>query len=133
MYQKFFSARSERDASRAVAGWIVGTVILETVIVAIAVAGSAVFPTGEVHDHPREILAYTGLHAFSPMQTVTAIPNLTGPATANARHSEPQGSESPYSPSSTSEPFPPLRFWNRLKAWFRIDSVIAFSFSRNVW
>jgi SSS family solute:Na+ symporter/sodium/proline symporter len=65
MYQKFFSAKSEKDASRAVAGWIVGTVILETVIVALAVAGSAIFPTGEVHDHPREILAYTGLHAFT--------------------------------------------------------------------
>jgi SSS family solute:Na+ symporter/sodium/proline symporter len=65
MYQKFFSARSEKDATRAVAGWIVGTVILETVIVALAVAGSALFPTGDVHDHPREILAYTGLHAFS--------------------------------------------------------------------
>ena len=99
MYQKFFSARSERDASRAVAGWIVGTLILETVIVALAVVGSAVFPTGEVHDHPREILAYTGLHGFSPTQTVTTIPNPTGPAPANARHSEPQDSESPYSPS----------------------------------
>jgi SSS family solute:Na+ symporter/sodium/proline symporter len=65
MYQKFFSAKSEKDATRAVAGWIVGTVILETVIVALAVAGSAIFPTGEVHDHPREILAYTGLHAFN--------------------------------------------------------------------
>jgi SSS family solute:Na+ symporter/sodium/proline symporter len=65
MYQKFFSAKSEKDASRAVAGWIVGTVILETVIVALAVAGSAIFPTGDVHDHPREILAFTGLHAFS--------------------------------------------------------------------
>jgi SSS family solute:Na+ symporter/sodium/proline symporter len=65
MYQKFFSAKSEKDASRAVAGWIVGTVILETVIVALAVAGSAIFPTGDVHDHPREILAYTGLHAFT--------------------------------------------------------------------
>jgi solute:Na+ symporter, SSS family len=81
MYQKFFSARSERDATRAVAGWIVGTVILETVIVALAVTGSAVFPTGEVHDHPREILAYVGLHGFSPAQTVTTVPNLTGPAT----------------------------------------------------
>src|ERR1017187_8587876 len=99
MYQKFFSAKSEKDATRAVIGWIIGTIILETVIVAIAVTGSAIFPTGEVHDHPREILAYTGLHAFSPMQTVTTIPNPTGPATANARHSEPQGSESPYSPS----------------------------------
>jgi SSS family solute:Na+ symporter/sodium/proline symporter len=80
MYQKFFSAKSERDASRAVLGWIVGTVLLETVIVALAVAGSAVFPTGEVHDHPREILAYIGLHGFQPLQTVTTIPNPTGPS-----------------------------------------------------
>ena len=41
MYQKFFSARSEQDARIAVVGWIIGTVILETVIVAIAVFGSA--------------------------------------------------------------------------------------------
>jgi SSS family solute:Na+ symporter/sodium/proline symporter len=81
MYQKFFSAKSEKDASRAVVGWIVGTFILESVIVALAVAGSAIYPTGEVHDHPREILAYVGLHAFSPQQTITTIPNLTGPAT----------------------------------------------------
>ncbi len=64
MYQKFFSARSERDASRAVIGWIVGTVILETVIVAISVTGSAMYPTGEVSRAPREVLAYVGLHAF---------------------------------------------------------------------
>jgi SSS family solute:Na+ symporter/sodium/proline symporter len=81
MYQKFFSAKSEKDATRAVGGWIVGTVILETVIVALAVAGSAVFPTGEVHDHPREILAYIGLHGLAPAQTVTTIANPTGPAT----------------------------------------------------
>jgi len=64
MYQKFFSAKSEKDATRAVVGWIIGTVILETVIVALAVVGSALFPTGEVHDRPREILAYIGLHGF---------------------------------------------------------------------
>jgi solute:Na+ symporter, SSS family len=81
MYQKFFSAKSEKDATRAVTGWIIGTIILETVIVAIAVVGSAIFPTGEVHDHPREILAYVGLHAFAPAQTVTTIPNATGSAT----------------------------------------------------
>lgn len=69
MYQKFFSARSARDARNAVVGWIVGTVILETVIVAIAVVGSALFRTGEVSQHPREILAYTamfGVHAPNP-------------------------------------------------------------------
>ncbi len=64
MYQKFFSAKSEKDATRAVIGWIVGTVILEAAIVGLAVTGSVLFPTGEVHDRPREILAYLGLHAF---------------------------------------------------------------------
>jgi SSS family solute:Na+ symporter len=65
MYQKFFSAKSEKDATRAVSGWLVGTVILETIIVAIAVVGSALYRTGEVHDRPREILAYTATHAFN--------------------------------------------------------------------
>ena len=64
MYQKFFSAKSEKAASQAVVGWIFGTVILESVIVAIAVVGSALFPSGEVAKAPREILAYVGLHAF---------------------------------------------------------------------
>jgi len=64
MYQKFFSAKSERDARVAVVGWIVGTVVLESVIVALAVVGSALFPTGEVSRHPREILAYSALHGM---------------------------------------------------------------------
>jgi len=76
MYQKFFAAKSEKDATRAVIGWIIGTVILETVIVAIAVTGSVLFPSGEVHDRPREILAYTGLHGFSgsaPLRLLGAL------------------------------------------------------------
>ena len=64
MYQKFFSAKTEKDATRAVSGWLVGTVILESIIVAIAVVGSALYPTGEVYARPREILAYTATHAF---------------------------------------------------------------------
>jgi SSS family solute:Na+ symporter/sodium/proline symporter len=64
MYQKFFSAKSEKDARTAVVGWIIGTVILETVIVAIAITGSALFPAGEVSKAPREILAYCGMHGF---------------------------------------------------------------------
>ncbi len=50
-------------------------------IVALAVAGSAVFPTGEVHDHPREILAYIGLHGFEPAQSVVTL-HENGLATA---------------------------------------------------
>ncbi|MDR3722872.1 MAG: sodium:solute symporter family protein [Terracidiphilus sp.] len=59
MYQKFFSARSERDAKLSVVGWIIGTVVLETLIVSIAVFGSALFQTGEAALHPREIIPYT--------------------------------------------------------------------------
>jgi solute:Na+ symporter, SSS family len=64
MYQKFFSARSERDARYSVVGWIIGTVILETLIVAIAVFGRALYPTGEVARHPREIIPYTARHGL---------------------------------------------------------------------
>jgi SSS family solute:Na+ symporter len=64
MYQKFFSAKSEKDARQAVVGWIIGTVILESVIVALAVVGSVLFSSGEVHDRPREIIAYTALHGL---------------------------------------------------------------------
>jgi len=43
MYQKFFSARSERDARLSVVGWIAGTMILETVIVLVAMVGGTMF------------------------------------------------------------------------------------------
>ena len=64
MYQKFFSAKSERDARISVVGWIVGTVVLETLIVAIAVIGSALYPTGEVARQPYEIIPYTARHGL---------------------------------------------------------------------
>ena len=40
MYQKFFSAKSERAARMAVVGWIVGTIVVETLIDSIGVFGS---------------------------------------------------------------------------------------------
>lgn len=58
MYQKFFSARSERDAKLSVMGWIVGTFILETVIVAIAVIGTALYKNVP-NLEPSEIIPYT--------------------------------------------------------------------------
>jgi SSS family solute:Na+ symporter/sodium/proline symporter len=64
MYQKFFSARSEKDARTSVVGWILGTLVLETLIVAIAVFGRALYPTGEVALHPREIIPYTARHGL---------------------------------------------------------------------
>lgn len=64
MYQKFFSAKSEKDARNAVVGWIAGTVVLETIIVVIAVIGSALYRTGEASQRPREIIAYTARHGL---------------------------------------------------------------------
>jgi len=64
MYQKFFSARSEKDARRSVVGWILGTLLLETLIVAIAVFGSALYQTGEVTKYPYEIIPYTARHGL---------------------------------------------------------------------
>ena len=64
MYQKFFSAKSEKDARISVVGWILGTLLLETLIVAIAVFGSALYPTGEVAARPYEIIPYTARHGL---------------------------------------------------------------------
>jgi SSS family solute:Na+ symporter len=44
MYQKLFSARDERAARTAVAAWILGTIALETMIVAVGAFGSAAVP-----------------------------------------------------------------------------------------
>jgi SSS family solute:Na+ symporter/sodium/proline symporter len=43
MYQRFFSARDENTARRSVVGWIIGTIVIETLIVVLAVIGSALF------------------------------------------------------------------------------------------
>ena len=40
MYQKFFSARNERAARLSVVGWIIGTIIVETLIDSIGILGS---------------------------------------------------------------------------------------------
>jgi SSS family solute:Na+ symporter/sodium/proline symporter len=64
MYQKFFSAKTERDARISVIGWILGTLLLETLIVSIAVFGSALYPTGEVARQPYEIIPYTARHGL---------------------------------------------------------------------
>jgi SSS family solute:Na+ symporter/sodium/proline symporter len=63
MYQKFFSAKSESDAKKSVIGWIAGTVLLETLLVAMAVIASAKLQT----DRPREIIPLTAKTALPPL------------------------------------------------------------------
>ncbi len=43
MYQKFYSARNPREAKKAAGIWVVGTIIVETVAIVIAVFASAYF------------------------------------------------------------------------------------------
>lgn len=43
MYQKFYSAKTPNDARQAVALWVVGTIVVETVVVVIAVFGASYF------------------------------------------------------------------------------------------
>jgi SSS family solute:Na+ symporter len=42
MYQKFYSAKSAKDAKKAVAWWTIGTIVVETIVVVIAVFGYSV-------------------------------------------------------------------------------------------
>ncbi len=68
-YQKFFSARSERDAELSVVGWVCGTMVLETVIVLLAMVG------GVIYRHEIEsgalpawgIIPYTARHGVVPL------------------------------------------------------------------
>jgi len=65
MYQKFFSAKTEKDAKTAVAGWLFGTLILETLIVGIAVFGAAMFMHNpELASKPRETIPFTARHGL---------------------------------------------------------------------
>ncbi|UCD17440.1 MAG: sodium:solute symporter family protein [Candidatus Zixiibacteriota bacterium] len=43
MYQRFFSAKDPATARKSVIGWIVGTIIVETLVVVLAIVGSAKF------------------------------------------------------------------------------------------
>ncbi|MCK4892980.1 MAG: sodium:solute symporter family protein [Calditrichia bacterium] len=43
MYQKFYSAKTPKDARQAVAVWVVGTIVVETVVVVIAVFAASYY------------------------------------------------------------------------------------------
>src|SRR5438876_7705445 len=69
MYQKVFSAKSERDARLSVAGWIGGTVALETIIVLLAMVGG-VIARSQIESGALPtwgIIPYTARHGMSPM------------------------------------------------------------------
>jgi len=82
MYQKFFSARSERDARLAVFGWILGTIVLETLIILIAVIGSSLFRS----DHPREIIPLTARLGLPEIPGAILLASIFGKVISTANN-----------------------------------------------
>jgi SSS family solute:Na+ symporter/sodium/proline symporter len=60
MYQKFFSAKDERHARLSVVGWIAGTILVETLIIAVGVLGSVVIPGLNESDSEAIVLRVAG-------------------------------------------------------------------------
>ena len=60
MYQRFFAAKNSKTAKRSVIGWVIGTVIAQILIIAIAVIGSAVF----LDIHSEQIMIYAARYAM---------------------------------------------------------------------
>jgi len=47
MYQRFFSAKNEREAQKSVIGWVVGVILLGVALQSLAVIGSSAFQLGD--------------------------------------------------------------------------------------
>ena len=63
MYQRFYSAKDEREAKRSVVGWVVGVVFLGIAIQSLAVIGSSMFKGLSTQESGKIILfvAYRGV------------------------------------------------------------------------
>jgi Na+/proline symporter len=62
MYQKFYAARSPKEARTAVAIWIVGTIVVETIVIAIAVFAAAYNTEHQTHWDPRSLVLNAARH-----------------------------------------------------------------------
>jgi Na+/proline symporter len=63
MYQRFFSAKDEREARRSVVGWVIGVILIGIALQSLAVVGSGMFPGLDENQAGRIILlvAHDGL------------------------------------------------------------------------
>lgn len=66
MYQKFYAAKSPKEAKRAVALWIFGTIIVETVVVAIAVYATSFNFEKNLGWDPRSMVLQAGRSIVPP-------------------------------------------------------------------
>lgn len=71
MYQKFYAARTPREAKRAVALWIVGTILVETVVVAVAIyASSAHWTDIQAFDVVAQVKEEVAVEGLPPSQAL---------------------------------------------------------------
>lgn len=75
MYQRFFSAKNEKEAKKSVIGWVIGVIILGVTLQTLAVVGSSYFKGLETSDSGRIILmvAYQGVPVIVGCALMAAI------------------------------------------------------------
>ncbi len=66
MYQRFFAARDEREARRSVVGWVVGVILVESLVIALAVVGSSM-PQFRDLAAPETIIPAVARHGLPPV------------------------------------------------------------------
>lgn len=64
MYQKFFSAKDEKTARRAVVGWIIGIIIVDVLIVTVAILGRVKFPNLGAEGHAERVILDVARHGL---------------------------------------------------------------------
>jgi len=75
MYQRFFSARDEKEAKKSVVGWIVGVILLGVALQSLAVIGSSYFKGLEAKEAGKIILlvAHKGVPVVVGCALIAAI------------------------------------------------------------
>ncbi len=66
MYQRFFSAKSEKDAKRSVIGWVIGVIVIGVCLQSIAVIGSSLFK-GMPPSKTGKIIVLTAYKGLPPV------------------------------------------------------------------
>ena len=69
MYQRFFSAKTPRDAKKSAAWMLIGVLFLEFAIISVAILGKALVQQGQLSEpeNPAHIIVHMAFHALPPL------------------------------------------------------------------